>query len=87
MVTIGDGILHVGEETMPTIETVLDQGFAEYHRRLSHGSQRLQDGNDNVSEQAKLGYLTEERVVGVREAKASTLTQPVYGQPVPMQPK
>lgn len=68
------------------ISKVLDQGFAETHRRLTHGAQRLQDANDNVSEQTKLGYLTEQRVVGVREAKASTLLQPVYGQPVPIQP-
>jgi len=70
---------------MATIDTVLEQGFAEIHRRLSHGSQRLQDSNDNVSEQTKLGYLTEQRVVGVREAKASSMLQPVYGQPVPIQ--
>ena len=85
MPEIGDGVLEVGEKDMATIETVLEQGFAEIHRRLSHGAQRLQDANDNVSEQSKLGYLTEQRVVGVREAKASTMTQPVYGQPVPVQ--
>lgn len=67
-----------------TIETVLDQAFAELHRRLSHEATRLQSSNDNVTEQTKLGYLTEQRVVGVREAKASTLLQPVVGQPVPV---
>ena len=69
---------------MSTVETVLDQGFVELHRRLTHGAQRLQDTNDNISEQTKLGYLTEQRVVGVREAKASTMLQPVVGQPVPL---
>jgi len=69
-----------------TTEIVLDQRFVEMHGRLTHGAQRLQDANDNVSEQTKLGYLTEQRVVGVREAKASTLLQPLYGQPVPIQP-
>jgi hypothetical protein len=83
-----DGVSEVsvslpGEEEMDAgIEKVLDQGFAETHRRLTHGAQRLQDANDNVSEQTKLGYLTEQRVVGVREAKASSMLHPVYGQPV-----
>lgn len=61
-----------------------EQAFAEMNRRITHASQRLADANDNVSEQTKLGYLTEQRVVGVREAKASTLLQPVVGQPVPV---
>lgn len=63
---------------------VLEQSFAEMHKRATHAGQRLADANDNVSEQTKLGYLTEQRVVGVREAKASTLLQPVVGQPVPV---
>lgn len=65
---------------------ILDQTFVETTKRMTHAAQRLADANDNVSEQTKLGYLTEQRVVGVREAKASTLLQPVYGQPVPIQP-
>ena len=69
-----------------TIDKILDHGFVEATRRMTHAAQRLADANDNVSEQTKLGYLTEQRVVGVREAKASTLLQPVYGQPVPIQP-
>jgi len=69
-----------------TTASILEQRFVEMHGRMSHSAQRLQDANDNVSEQTKLGYLTEQRVVGVREAKASTLLQPVYGQPVPIQP-
>lgn len=69
---------------MATIDAILDQRFVEMHGRLTHGAQRLQDANDNVSEQTKLGYLTEQRVVGVREAKASTMLQPLIGQPVPM---
>ncbi|MFM9961463.1 MAG: hypothetical protein ACKV2Q_09570 [Planctomycetaceae bacterium] len=67
-----------------TTEAILDQRFVEMHGRMSHSAQRLQDSNDNVSEQTKLGYLTEQRVVGVREAKASTMLQPVVGQPVPV---
>ena len=68
-------------------KTILEQRFVEMHGRLTHGAQRLSDANDNVSEQTKLGYLTEQRVVGVREAKASTLLQPVYGQPVSVGPQ
>lgn len=69
-----------------TTEAILDQRFVEMHGRLTHGAQRLQDTNDNVSEQTKLGYLTEQRVVGVREAKASSMLHPVYGAPVAVQP-
>jgi hypothetical protein len=81
VLTPGDG---QGVERVATTESILDQRFVEMHARLTHGAQRLQDANDNVSEQTKLGYLTEQRVVGVREAKASTLLQPVVGQPVPV---
>lgn len=73
-------------EMSPEVAKVLEQGFAERHARISHEATRLQATNDNVSEQTKLGYLTEERVVGVREAKASSMLQPVYGQPVVVQP-
>lgn len=65
-----------------TTETILEQRFVEHHSRMTHGGTRLQDSNDNVSEQTKLGYLTEQRVVGTREAKASSMTHPVYGQPI-----
>lgn len=74
----------MAEELSPTTSTILDQRFVEMHGRMSHGGQRLADANDNVSEQTKLGYLTEQRVVGVREAKASSMMQPVVGQPVPV---
>ena len=68
----------------PTIQMVLNQGFAEMAKRSSHAGQRLQDASDNIYYQTGLGYLTEQRVVGSREAKASTMLQPVVGQPVPM---
>ena len=68
-----------------TIKQVLNQGFADNANRARHSGQRLADANDNVSEQTKLGYLTETRVVGVREAKASSMLHPVQGQPIVVQ--
>ena len=67
-----------------TVEKAMDQSFADGQDFRRRGHNRLAESNDNVSEQSKLGYLTEQRVVGVREAKASTLLQPVVGQPVPV---
>ena len=54
-----------------TITTdVLNQVFMESHRRLTHSAQRMQDANDNIGEQTKLMFLTEQRQVGTREAAA-----------------
>ena len=64
---------------------VMEQRFFEVSSQASHERVRLSGMRDNVAEQTELGYLTEQRVVGVREAKASSMLQPVYGQPVPVQ--
>ena len=55
---------------MAVIDTVLEQSFAEMHKRSSHAGQRLADTNDNVSEQTKLMFLEEKTKVGTREAAA-----------------
>jgi len=68
-----DGVVTVpvfGELEMAVIDTVLEQSFAEMHKRSSHAGQRLADTNDNVSEQTKLMFLEEKTKVGTREAAA-----------------
>ena len=49
---------------------VLEQSFVELHKRTTHQGTRLQDTNDNVSEQTKLMFLEEKTKVGTREAAA-----------------
>ena len=56
----------IGEATT----VVLEQGFVELHRRLTHQASRLQDAMDNVGEQTKLMFLEEKTKVGTREAAA-----------------
>lgn len=68
---------------MPMNQDLIDQSGIEMMRRLSHQASRLQDMSDNLYNQTGLGYLTEQRVVGTREAKASSMLQPVQGQPYP----
>ena len=52
------------------IDKVLEQAFANAHTGRMHASQRLQDANDNVSEQTKVGFLEMKEKVGMREAAA-----------------
>ncbi|KKK79889.1 hypothetical protein LCGC14_2828980 [marine sediment metagenome] len=61
-----------GEDSMATatVDTVLDQAFADNHAARMHAGRRLTETNDNVSEQTKLGFLEEKKVVGTREAAA-----------------
>ena len=84
---IGNGVVDLGEVKMPASDqfvTLCEQRFYALAERSDQERARLQGMRDNVAEQTELGYLTEQRVVGVREAKASTLLQPVVGQPVPV---
>lgn len=67
----------------PVVQKVMEHDFVKTSKRLDHQSSRLQDASDFVALQSQLGYLTEQRVVGVREAKASSILQPVQGQPYP----
>ncbi len=53
-----------------TVETVLDQAFADNHAARMHAGRRMTETNDNVSEQTKLGFLEEKMKVGTREAAA-----------------
>jgi len=55
---------------MPTVDTVLEQAFADNHTARMHAGRRLTETNDNVSEQTKLGFLEEKMKVGTREAAA-----------------
>lgn len=57
-------------DTMSTIDTVLDQAFANHHTGMMHAGQRLTETIDNIGEQTKLGYLEEKIKVGTREAAA-----------------
>lgn len=57
-------------DTMPTIETVLDQAFANHHTGMMHAGQRLTETIDNIGEQTKLGFLEMKEKVGTREAAA-----------------
>lgn len=59
------------EEMATTIETVLDQAFADNHEKTMHAGRRLSEGNDNISEQTKLMFLEEKMKIGPREAAAS----------------
>jgi hypothetical protein len=51
-------------------KVVLEQSFVELHKRTTHQGTRLQDTNDNISEQTKLMFLEEKTKVGTREAAA-----------------
>jgi len=70
---VGDGYVDLPEVPMAMSEStanVLEQGFVELHRRLTHQASRLQDGSDNVAEQTRLMFLEEKTKVGTREAAA-----------------
>ena len=71
------------KEIDPVVQAVMEHDFVKTSKRLDHQSSRLQDMSDFIGGQSQLGYLTEQRVVGVREAKASSILQPVQGQPYP----
>lgn len=58
------------DDTMATIDTVLDQAFADNHTARMHAGRRLTETNDNISEVTKLGFLEEKMKVGTREAAA-----------------
>lgn len=53
-----------------TVADVLDKSFANHFTALQHASQRLIETNDNISEQSKLMFLSEQTKVGTREAAA-----------------
>ena len=72
-VTPGDG---QGDEAVatvvdPTIDKVLDQGFANQHDAAQAARERRRDSSDNVAEQTRVLFLEEKFKVGVREAEAS----------------
>lgn len=63
-----------GDEDMPvdpTIDKVLDQGFANQHDAAQAARERRRDAADNVAEQTRVLFLEEKFKVGVREAEAS----------------
>lgn len=55
---------------MATVETVLDQAFADNHTARMHAGRRMTETNDNISEQTKLLFLEEKMKIGPREAMA-----------------
>jgi hypothetical protein len=54
----------------PSIDTVLDQAFADNHTARMHAGRRMTEASDNIAEQTRLGYLEEKMKVGTREAAA-----------------
>ena len=60
-----------GEVEMPTMDTVLDQAFANTHDAAQAARERRRDAADNIAEQTRVLFLEEKFKVGVREAEAS----------------
>lgn len=57
-------------EAPPTVTDVLDKAFVDNFIGMQHAGRRLTETNDNISEQSKLMFLSEQTKVGTREAAA-----------------
>ena len=67
----GEGEVEMSATVDPTIDKVLDQGFANQHDAAQAARERRRDSSDNVAEQTRILFLEEKFKVGVREAEAS----------------
>ena len=67
----GQGVEAVSTGVDPTIDKVLDQGFANQHDAAQAARERRRDASDNVAAQTRILFLEEKFKVGVREAEAS----------------
>ena len=45
-----------------------EQGFQQQHQGAMHAFRRLSDGQDNVAEQTRLGFLLTQQLVGAKAA-------------------
>lgn len=47
---------------------MFEQSFANQHQASQHAFRRLQDGQDNVAEQTRLGFINTQQLVGAKAA-------------------
>lgn len=45
-----------------------EQGFQQQHQGAMHAFRRLSDGQDNVAEQTRLGFILTQQLVGAKAA-------------------
>lgn len=51
-----------------TTTVILEQSFTNQHQASQHAFRRMQDGQDNVAEQTRLGFILTQQLVGAKAA-------------------
>lgn len=65
------GTLEGTDSIMPMQDStavMFEQSFANQHQASQHAFRRMQDGQDNVAEQTRLGFLLTQQLVGAKAA-------------------
>ena len=66
-----------------TVTDMMEHGLLKFDRRADHQAARLQDSMDFITDASRQEFLEGRRVVGTREAKASTMLYPLAGHADP----
>jgi len=75
---VGDGVVTIPAEEiegnrMPgpmseSTKEAFEQGFQQQHQQAMHSFRRMSDGQDNVAEQTRLGFILTQQLVGAKAA-------------------